>query len=763
VLDNIAKNFKYTLTGLLSFLLIFPFLVLVAPASGAANLAERDVNSRTSKISTKVYNGQDFKIGNSNGINYIPDEILVKVKAGKTLDKVNASLGTKTMAVHKKSGVQKIKLPQGADLLSVIQSYKSDPSVEYAEPNFIRRTSYIPNDPEIFKQWGLDKARVKEGWDVTKGDTAIILAIIDSGIDYNHPDLQGKIVNPYNSLSKLAELAQVKDDTGHGTHVAGIAAATINNSIGIAGIGGNIKIMPIKAGNNGSFTDAEIADAIYWATDHGARVINMSLGGSGFSITLGNAVNYALNKNVVVVAAAGNESTSIPSYPAAYNGVIGVAATDQNDVDAWFSNYGIYIDISAPGTSIYSTTPTYYVPGFVNSYDYAQGTSMASPAVAGLAGLILSVQPNLSPAQVEDYLYKNAQDVGTPGWDELTGWGRIDAYKSLTAVLSPLGSLDSPGQGKTVSGTINVGGWFLDGSGVAKIEVLVDGVLKGQAAYGGARPDVGSVFPAYNNNNSGFNYSLDTKTLADGSHTITIRETGNNGIQTTLPGRTVTVSNNLPALGSLDSPGQGKTVSGTINVGGWFLDGSGVAKIEVLVDGVLKGQAAYGGARPDVGSVFPAYNNNNSGFNYSLDTKTLADGSHTIIIRETGNSGIQTTLSGRTVTVSNNLPALGSLDSPGQGKTVSGTINVGGWFLDGSGVAKIEVLVDGVLKGQAAYGGARPDVGSVFPAYNNNNSGFNFSLETLTLANGSHTISIRETGNNGIQTVLPDRVIIVSN
>ncbi|KNZ70036.1 peptidase S8 and S53 subtilisin kexin sedolisin [Thermincola ferriacetica] len=749
---------------------LFTFPALATPSS--FNAGRNDIISNN-LVSNRVYKEQNSVFAKIHMIGrkplYVPDEILVKVKEGKSLGHVMSGLDGKLVKEDKKSRVQKIKLSKGVNLLSAVEAYRTNPNVEYVEPNYIRKPSYIPNDPDLYKQWGIDKTRVKEAWNISKGDSSTIIAIIDTGIDFNHPDLAAKIVYPYDSVTDSTNILQVKDYQGHGTHVAGIAAATIDNNIGIAGIAGNVKIMPVKAYNDeyGGFSDMDIADAIYWAVDHGARVINLSLGGYGYSFTLQNAVNYALNKNVVVVAAAGNDSTDIPTYPAAYEGVIGVAATDEYDSDAVFSNFGSYIDISAPGTNIYSTVPTYYVSGFSINYDYSHGTSMASPAVAGLAGLILSVNPSLNRVQVESYICQNAQDINVTGteagWDPYTGWGRINAYKTLLAVLSPKGYLDSPKEGQTLSGTVNVIGWFLDGSGVSKIEILVDGVVKGQAVYGDTRLDVGRVFPAYNNNNSGFHYSLDTTKLSNGTHTVTIRETGANGSQTILPARTVTVLNSLPAKGYLDSPKEGQTLSGTVNVIGWFLDGSGVSKIEILVDGVVKGQAVYGDTRLDVGRVLPAYNNNNSGFHYSLDTTKLSNGTHTVTIRETGANGSQTILPARTVTVLNSLPAKGYLDSPKEGQTLSGTVNVIGWFLDGDGVSKIEVIVDGIIQGQAYYGVNREDVYNVLPAYDNHNSGYSYSLDTTQLTNGSHQITIRETSLLGKETNLPSRSVVVIN
>ncbi len=359
---------------------------------------------------------------------YIPKEILVKPKPGKQLSQIRTLNGLKSLRVNQKLGVITIEVPQGADITTLMQQYNADPNVEYAEPNYIRHASYLPNDPELNKQWYIDKTRTQEAWEISAGESSVMIAIIDSGVDINHPDLAGKVVGRYNAADNSDN---VTDTIGHGTHVAGIAAGALNNGTGIAGIGGNVSIMAVKASNTDVFYDDDIAEGIYWAVDHGARVINLSLGGEDFSNTLEDAVNYAINHNVVVIAAAGNDATNVPMYPAAFNGVIAVAATDSNDLPASFSNKGTYIDISAPGVGIYSTTPLSGTIDYNPSYDYSDGTSMAAPAVAGLAGLVLSYQPTLSQAQVADLIMQSAQDLGTPGWDESTGWGRIDAYTTL--------------------------------------------------------------------------------------------------------------------------------------------------------------------------------------------------------------------------------------------------------------------------------------------------------------------------------------------
>jgi subtilisin family serine protease/putative cell wall-binding protein len=378
--------------------------------------------------------------GNTNTVDlpsYVPGEILVKTKPGKTLDQVNSLFGSSTITVDKRTGVHKVKLPPGVSTSDLLSQYASNPNVEYAEPNYISKFSFLPNDTYYPNQWALSKISATSAWDISKGSPSVIIAIIDSGIDYNHPDLQGKIVSPYNSVLKSTSLTSVRDDVGHGTHVAGIAAASFNNGTGVAGVGGNVGIMPIKAGGAGGISALDSANAIYYAVDHGAKVINMSFGSTGYSSTEEAACVYAWNHNVVLVAATGNESSSTPTYPAAYDTVISVAATDQNDVDADFSNYGNWVAVSAPGVGIYSTIPTYANPLNQTNYGNLSGTSMSSPIVAGVAGLVLSVKPALSDYQVGGLILTNTDDIDTPGYDVFTGYGRVNAYKTLKAALAP--------------------------------------------------------------------------------------------------------------------------------------------------------------------------------------------------------------------------------------------------------------------------------------------------------------------------------------
>ena len=288
---------------------------------------------------------------------YVPDRIVVKFKEGlgsTHVAQLHASQGTTAVAEIPQIGVQILSVPAG-EVEAKIAAYKADPRVEFAEPDYIAQVAYEPNDPYYGNdtQWGPQKIFASQAWGLSTGDPNVIIAVVDSGADPNHPDLTGKLVTGYNFLNDSTDTT---DDYGHGTHVAGIAAAATDNGVGIAGVAFNSRIMPLKVYDK--YTSpwySRIANAIIYAADHGARVINLSLGNYPFSSYLQSAADYAWDAGCVIVGAAGNNNKSDPFYPAAYDNVIGVSATDQNDVKASWSNYGSYITVAAPGVSIYST------------------------------------------------------------------------------------------------------------------------------------------------------------------------------------------------------------------------------------------------------------------------------------------------------------------------------------------------------------------------------------------------------------------------
>ncbi|MFE8702416.1 S8 family peptidase [Cytobacillus sp. FJAT-54145] len=310
--------------------------------------------------------------------------------------------------------------------VELVQYFRENPIVEFAEPNYIFLQNQITAPNDIFYteryQWNLPAIEIEKGWNITRGKKDVIIAVVDTGVDLNHPDLKRRLTKGYNAID---DNHNPDDDNGHGTHVAGIIASETNNREGMAGVTWFNKIMPIKAlGKDGYGSSYDIANGIIWATDHGADVINLSLGNYQPATMMHEAISYAFKNGVVLVAASGNDNTDQPSYPAAFDEVISVGAISYTGHKANFSNYGYYIDVTAPGVEIPSTY-------FQNRYAALSGTSMASPHVAGLAGLLLSVNPELTNKQIHRVLQKSAYDMGPRGHDEYFGYGLIDVNEAL--------------------------------------------------------------------------------------------------------------------------------------------------------------------------------------------------------------------------------------------------------------------------------------------------------------------------------------------
>jgi subtilisin family serine protease len=288
----------------------------------------------------------------------------------------------------------------------------------------------LPNDPDLAisdRSYGLSTTHAFEGWEYTRGNDAIIIAVLDTGLRLDHPEFAGRVVAGRDFINSDDE---PMDDNGHGTHAAGIATAGIDNGIGMAGICPQCLIMPVKVLNqNNAGTWSSVAKGILHAVDHGARVINLSLGAAVSSQTLEDAIAYAQAHDVLVVAAAGNMGVDRKFYPAALEGVLAVSATDSQDKHWNLSNYGDYIDVAAPGYAIYSTYND--LNNYYQGYNYMSGTSMAAPFVTGLAGLLLSQDPNRTPTDVTKLITATADKMGNSVYDPYFGYGRINVARSL--------------------------------------------------------------------------------------------------------------------------------------------------------------------------------------------------------------------------------------------------------------------------------------------------------------------------------------------
>ena len=373
---------------------------------------------------------------NSVKSNAVQGQYVVKFRQKMTTESVIYLAQTAGADVNKfstRTNNAVIEFKPGTDSDEIIQSLRANPAVEYIEPNFKVKNNYTVSDQRSKDQQGLAVANLAKAWDITFGDPKVIIAVIDTGIDLGHPDLKNKLVPGYNIITQGK--TPPKDDNGHGTHASGIAGAETNNKIGIAGTAPNCKIMPIKALDaKGSGDIYNVALGVIWAVDHGARVLNMSLGGPN-NETLKRAIEYALAKNVVVVTAMGNDGKNVKAYPAAFPGVISVGSIDFNRSRSDFSNYGDWITVTAPGSQIMSTMPTYKTTMTEfekeEGYDYLDGTSMACPIVAGIAALVLSRNPGYTPAEVKERIQSTASDAGKKGYDNEYGYGIVNAAKAV--------------------------------------------------------------------------------------------------------------------------------------------------------------------------------------------------------------------------------------------------------------------------------------------------------------------------------------------
>ncbi len=428
---------------------------------------------------------------------------------------------------------RRLVLPTGMTVENALTRYGNRSDVEFAEPNYIAEAFTVPNDPFYVYQWHFDNpvyggVHAESAWNTTTG-TGVVVAVIDTGVAYEDytqgstryyraPDLQNTaFASGYDFVNNDTH---PNDDEGHGTHVAGTIAQSTNNGSGVAGLSYGAKIMPVKVLNRfGSGTYAAIADGIYYAADHGAQVINLSLGGSSSSQTLEDALAYAYGKGVTIVAAAGNNGSSVISYPAAYNNyVIAVGATRFDEARSSYSNYGAGLDVVAPGGDLnVDQNADGYGDGVLQQtfgpryndwgYYFYQGTSMASPHVAAVAALVIAYGNATTPTAVRAAIETTADDLGSDGWDQTYGWGLLNAAAALGYAAGPVDNSPSvtvtnPAANNTVTGVVTISANASDDHGVDRVEFTVDNALIGS--------DTTAPYEA----------AWDSATVPDGTHLI---------------------------------------------------------------------------------------------------------------------------------------------------------------------------------------------------------------------------------------------------
>jgi subtilisin family serine protease len=459
--------------------------------------------------------------------------------------------------------------PQAEEAVARALSRRRD--IQFAEVDRLVELSEItPNDPQYSSAWHLQTIGAPTAWNTAAGD-GVTVAILDTGVDPTHPDLVANMVSGWNSASNSPDTSDI---FGHGTKVAGVVAAETNNAFGVASIAWQSRIMPVRVTDrtDGWAYSSHIANGITWAADNGARVANISYDIAG-SMTVQNAAQYMKAQGGLVVVAAGNSGTD-PGYGASA-ALIVVSATSADDATTSWSNHGNFVDLAAPGVSIWTTANG-------GSFSASSGTSFSSPITAAVVSLVMAANDTLSPDEVHAIIGNTAVDLGDSGWDPYYGHGRVDAAAAvqMAAVAvpgdsqAPSVSIVTPESDSTVDGLVLVDVTAFDDFGVNRVELFANGVLVGT-----------DTMPPYA-------FSWDSTTAGDGNASLVAHAydaAGNRGTSSTVP---VVVANsandaNAPTV-TITSPSDGETVSGTVNLAAFGTDDEQVTEVRISVDGALK-------------------------------------------------------------------------------------------------------------------------------------------------------------------------------
>lgn len=542
----------------------------------------------------------------AGNVEFAKGRILVEPRAGLSEDELAKILSVHGGKARKigQSNLHIVDLPGNASETGVIAQLANNPHLKFAELDRRRKSSFVPSDPYFGSEWHLAKVGAPTAWDSTQG-SGITIAILDSGIDTTHPDLTPNMVAGYNLVSNNAD---VTDVCGHGTAVAGTAAASSNNGIGVAGVAGQAKIMALRIASNDptygcSSYDSTISSALTYAADHGVKLANVSYGGIAGSASVQSAAQYMKNKGGLVFVSAGNDGVN--GNMAATTTMIPVSATDGNDALAGWSSFGNYVALSAPGVGIWTTSQG-------SGYGSWNGTSFASPLAAGVAALAMAANPSLDNLTIEKLLYSTSVDLGAAGRDIYFGYGRVNAAAAVQAARStvtvadttpPTSSITAPQASSSVSGIITVTVAATDNIAVDHVQLVVNGAV---VAIASAGP---------------FSFSWDSRNVANGMASLVAVAYDAAGNSSASSAVSVNVANAVTLLAvdktppavTIANPISGN-VAGTVAVTVQATDNNGASGISqtLYIDGVLKAKGTGGS------------------LSYSWNTRKVASGMHTI-------------------------------------------------------------------------------------------------------------------------------------
>ena len=624
--------------------------------------------------------------------------VIVRFKDGATLSDVGEALSDSESAAVASTGPSRLVLLDpnpGQSVDGAVADLEANPDVEFAEPDVVVRTALTPNDSLYATyQWPAPMIGLPTAWNTTTGSASVIVAVIDTGVDGAHPDLSGKITTGANAgYNFVSGNTNTADDNSHGTFVAGIIGANTNNASGMAGVCWSCKIMPVKVlDNTGSGSSFGVSQGIDWAVSHGAKVINLSLGG-GAASSLQTSVDNAWNAGVVVVAASGNDNGPV-LYPGAYSNAIAVGSNDQSAARSSFSNYGPELDIMAPGGNVLGTLCT--CNGYAGGYGTGSGTSFAAPHVAGVAALLIASGVT-DKAQVRSRLLTTTTDMDAAGFDNLTGWGRVNAAAAIAVVdtTPPTVGIDSLSNGAVVSGMVDIIASASDNVGIEKVQFVV-----------------GSTYLGFELNDP-YTKTWDSTVVPDGTYPVGVRAVDLAGNVSGWVGVTVTVANapdTTPPTVSITSLTNGAIVSGTVNVTAAASDNVAVEKVQFIA-----------------GSTYLGYDVTVP-FTKPWDTTTVPDGTYAIGVRAVDMSGNMSGWVGIWVTVLNapdTTPPTAAITSLSNGQTVSGSITITASASDDVGVEKVQFIAGGTYLGYLTL-----------PPYSR-------TWDTTTVPNGTYAIGVR--------------------
>lgn len=482
---------------------------------------------------------------------YVKGRVIVSARPGVSDEKLAGILATNGGKGHRigQTDLHVVELPNGASEVAVRNALARNPMVKFAELDMRFKLAATTNDPYLGSAWHLARIDAPTAWETASGQ-GVTIAILDTGVDAAHPDLAAQMVAGWNFHDNNADSSDVQ---GHGTAVAGAAAATFNNGIGVASVAGAAKIMPIRVTDaNGYASASTIAQGISWAADRGARVANLSISGAPGNATIQTAANYLRSKGGLLVVAAGNTGSDA-GLPQDRTMVV-VSATGSADTLASWSSYGSYVTLSAPGDYIWTTTRG-------GGYGQWWGTSFASPVAAGVVALMMSARPELSPSQIESLLYASATDLGAAGRDIYYGHGRVNASAGVSAARgtvpadtqAPSVAITSPAAGSVLAGLVAVDVNAIDNVGVNRVELRVGGrtvATDTSAPYQFAWDSTATA----NGDATLEAYAFDAAGNARGSGAMTVKVANAVAADTTAP------------VVRLLRPTDGSTVSGTVTI-----------------------------------------------------------------------------------------------------------------------------------------------------------------------------------------------------